>query len=512
MPQQTQQEFGKIRSIFWPVHSYETKKLLPLFFMFFFISFNYAILRDTKDSIIVPTSGAETIPFLKFWGTVPAAAIFMLIYIKLSNTLSKEKLFYVTLSPFIIFFILFATVLYPNRELLHPTTSADFLQSFLPAGWHGLVAVYRNWTYSVFYILAELWGSVVLSLMFWGFANDIMRVTEAKRFYTLLIMGANAALLISGPLITYFSNIRNTVPAGVDAWQISLNYLIGMFFIASVSIVALYWYMQRNVLSDPRYFDPTQVKKKKNKPKMSLMDSFAFLARSKYLLCLMVLVASYGLCINLVEVIWKGQLVLQYPNSNDYSAFMGKLSFFTGLVTVCLSPIARSIIRRYGWGFAAMVTPTVLMASGVAFFAFIIFRDFAANYIMLLGTTPLFMAVIFGMIQNIISKSTKYSLFDPTKEMSYIPLDDESKVKGKAAIDVVGARLGKSGGSVVYQILFAFGTLAAITPIVAVIMVAVVGAWMVAVRSLSKQFMALTTEAAPAPVPAAAEKPEPATV
>ena len=132
MPQQTQQEFGKLRSIFWPVHSYETKKLLPLFLMFFFISFNYAILRDTKDSIIVPTSGAETIPFLKFWGTVPAAAIFMLIYIKLSNTLSKEKLFYVTLSPFIIFFILFATVLYPNRELLHPTTSADFLQSFLP--------------------------------------------------------------------------------------------------------------------------------------------------------------------------------------------------------------------------------------------------------------------------------------------------------------------------------------------------------------------------------------------
>ncbi len=69
----------------------------------------------------------------------------------------------------------------------------------------------------------------------------------------------------------------------------------------------------------------------------------------------------------------------------------------------------------------------------------------------MLGTTPLMLAVIFGMIQNIMSKSANTRFFDPTKEMAYIPLDPESKVKGKAAVDVVGARLGKSGGSFVQQ-------------------------------------------------------------
>lgn len=497
MTQEKQAEFGRLRTFFWPVHSYEIKKLLPMFLMFFCISFNYTVLRDTKDTLIVTSTGAETIPFLKVWGVVPAAVVFMLIYAKLSNILSKEKLFYVTIAPFLLFFGLFATIIYPNQELLHPTTSADAIQALLPAGAGGLVAVYRNWTYSIFYILSELWGSAVLSLMFWGFANDIMRVTEAKRFYTLLGLGANVALLFSGRAIVYFSKVRSTLAAGVDPWQVSLNWLMTMVVISGLAIIGIYWWMQRNVLTDPRFYDPGDVKKKKEKPKMSIKESFAFLAKSKYILCIATLVIAYGICINLVEVTWKHQLKLQYPNPNDYSAFMGTFSSYTGVVTMCMMFIGGFVIRKRGWGFAAMTTPLVLLVTGILFFSFVMFRDQLGGYIAMLGTTPLFLAVIIGMIQNIASKSTKYSLFDPTKEMAYIPLDQESKVKGKAAIDVVGARLGKSGGSIIQQVLLvALGSIAAITPYVAAAVIATMFAWIIAVRLLNKEFTALTHEPA----------------
>jgi AAA family ATP:ADP antiporter len=336
----------------------------------------------------------------------------------------------------------------------------------------------------------------MISLVFWGFANDITKVTEAKRFYALFGLGANIALIFSGRAIRYACDIRTSVPEGADAWQISLNYLMTMVVLAGILVIGVYYWINRNVLTDARFYSQSELAKaKKEKPKMSIKESLLFLAKSPYILCIAVLVMAYGVSINLVEVTWKGQLKLQYSNENDYNTFMGYFSEITGWVTIFMMLFVGGNALRKGWGFAAMITPVVLLLTGTGFFCFVLFRDYLEMYIAMLGTTPLFLAVILGMAQNIMSKSAKYSLFDPTKEIAYIPLDQESKVKGKAAIDVVGARLGKSGGSLVQQILLvACGSMAAITPYIAVILFAIIAAWIVAVRALNKRFVELTAQ------------------
>ena len=117
--------------------------------------------------------------------------------------------------------------------------------------------------------------------------------------------------------------------------------------------------------------------------------------------------------------------------------------------------------KKFGWGVAAAVTPVTLLATGCVFFSLVL-KPGSAPLCGALCATPLMLAVLVGAAQNIASKSTKYALFDPCKEMAYIPLDAEQKTKGKAAVDVIGNPLGKSGGALVQQMLIlSLGSLAA---------------------------------------------------
>lgn len=469
------------------------KKVIPLGFMFFCILFNYTILRDTKDVLVVTAEGssAEIIPFLKTWVNLPMAIGFMIVYTKLSNVLSREALFYSCIFPFIGFFGAFGFFLYPLKNVLHPTGLADKLLQMLGPSFLGPIAILRIWTFCVFYVMAELWGSVVVSVLFWGFANQITTVDEAKQFYPLFGLGANIALVFSGRTVKYFSQLRTNLGPGVDGWAVSLRGMMSLVVGLGLTIAGIYWWTNKYVVNDPT-LPKAEARKKKEKPKLGMVESAKFLLNSRYVRDLATLVVAYGISINLVEVTWKSKLKAQFPSPNEYSAFMGDFSTYTGIVTFSMMLLSRYIFRKYGWGVAATITPTVLLVTGVAFFALVLGSDSLTPLMAKFGVTPLLAAVYVGAMQNIFSKSAKYSLFDPCKEMAYIPLDEDTKVKGKAAIDVVCNPLGKSGGALIQQVLIlGFGSLANSTPYLGVILLATVISWLYAARSLDRQFTPL---------------------
>ena len=55
--------------------------------------------------------------------------------------------------------------------------------------------------------------------------------------------------------------------------------------------------------------------------------------------------------------------------------------------------------------------------------------------------------------EQVFARSSKFSLFDPAKEMVYIEMSKDEKSKGKAAVDLVGSQIGKSGASWLTQVL-----------------------------------------------------------
>lgn len=500
-------EFTGWRKTLWPIHNYELKKFLPMALMMLFILFNYTLMRDTKDVLVstAPGCAAEAFSFLKLGGVLPCAVLFMLIYVKMANVMSSEKIFYTLISAFMIFFGVFGIVLYPLSSSLHasPETLAAWREA-CPDAFYWPLALIANWTYSLFYIMSELWGSIAISMLFWQFANATTKVNESKRFYAFYGLVGNVGLFCSSGMLRFASYVgKEAAKAGKGDGYAANIFVVSISIVAAcLAIMFIYRWIQKNVLTDPKLFDPTQIKAKKSKPKLSLGESFKCIFSSSYLGLLLVIVLGYNIGINLIEMTWKSQIRVAFPDKNDYSRFMGNFSGVTAAVTIFFSFVGMNILQRCKWRTAALMTPVMLLGTGSIFFGLLIYARAHSPFeqVQLLGmtTTVVMLTVVVGLIQNVLSKGPKYTLFDSTKQMAYIPLDPELKTKGQAAVEVVGGRFGKSGGAFIQSVLLmisgAGATLLDLSPIIAPIVLVIVVLWVMAICGLNPKFLALTAQ------------------
>lgn len=469
--------------------------------IFFLITFNYNVLRTMKDTLVVTgkSSGAEAIPFIKVWFMFPGALLMTFLYTRLANRFSREKVFYGMMSVFLGFFTLFCLVLYPNRDFFHPNDLADNLEMILPAGFKGLIAAFRNWTYTLFYVMSEVWGNVILSLLMWGFANQVTSLGEARRFYALFGVGINFSGVVAGMLSVNMclSEYNPNLPFGNDAWEQTLFLLVSTVIGVGLLILVLFRWLNRYVLTDPLYYDPSEARREEQmRGRISMRDSIRYLMKSRYLLYLALIVITYNIVINLVEVVWKHEVKELYPEQQAYTLYMSYITAIMGIVATFVSLfVAGNSVRRFGWSFTAMLTPMILLVTSIFFFGAMFFKDLNPSLIssITMGISPLTVVVFFGSLQNVLSRAAKYTVFDETREMALIPLSPDCKVKGKAVIDGVCSRMGKSGGSFVHQtLLIAFSSMAASMPYVAVILMSIIAVWLLVTYLLGKEFTALT--------------------
>jgi AAA family ATP:ADP antiporter len=477
----------KIRKVIWPIEVGELKKFLPMGAMMFCILFNYSMLRSIKDGFVVTNIGPEAISFLKTYIVLPSAVLAILIYSKLCNMMSKQSVFYTITGFFVAYLAVFALFLYPNADALHFDDEyiGMLADSYPQFKW--FIKIVGKWVYAVFYAMSELWGSMMLSLLFWQFANQITKTDEAKRFYSTFGIVGNCGLVLTGYVLGASLDEGSAGGSAIGFEQVILTTVLG-----GLLIMFLYWWMDKNVLTDPRFYSNNERQSKKAKTKLSLGESFKLIFSSKYLGLIAALVLCYGISMNLIEGMWKAKAKELYPTAAAYTAFMGTFQMLQGFGAIFFMIIGSNILRKSSWGFAAMFTPIMILITGLAFCCFIFFDNTVGLYISgVLASTPLSLAVAIGTMQNVLSKATKYSLFDSTKEMAYIPLEDELKTKGKAAVDVVGGRLGKSGGGIIqstFFILLPSYSFSDATPYFAVVFFAMVIIWTFAVKALNKEY------------------------
>lgn len=476
----------KITDILWPISWHENKKFLPMAAMMFFILFNYSMLRSIKDGFVVTEIGAEAISFLKTYVVLPSAIIAMIVYAKLCNLFSQAKVFYIVSGFFVAYFTIFTFFIYPDPSLSHPDPAIieDLSNAFPNFKW--FIKIVGHWGIASFYTISELWGSMMMSLLFWQFANQITKTEEAKRFYSMFGLIGNFSLPLTALVLATF--LAENAAHGFD---LKFTPVLLIAIANTLIVMVIYKWINSNVLTDPTLYSP-EAKAKKSKVKLSLGESFRMIFSSKYLGLIAILILAYGISVNLVEGVWKSKMRELYPTKEAYTAYMGQFQGYMGVGAIIFMLIGSNILRSVTWATAAAFTPIMILVTGIIFFALIFLGDEVALYFTgIIACSPLALAVSIGTIQNVLSKATKYSLFDSTKEMSYIPLDNELKTKGKAAVDVVGGRLGKSGGGIVQSTFFMLMpslSFVEAAPYFAVIFFFVVLAWLYAVKALSTEY------------------------
>ncbi len=447
-------KLSKIFLIIFPIKSYELNKFFSLAGLMFLILLNQNLIRNIKDTLIINLIGPQVISYIKLWFEMPIGVMFILVYGYLSNLFTNEQVFRIIVTFFLLFFMLFAFVLYPHSEILHPNEKLveHYVVTLPYLKW--FIIIWGKWCYVLFYIMGELWSIIIFTIFFWQLANKINTNNQAKRFYVILGVFGQSNLLISGSIITclvnnyklkslLFSTLNNST-------EIVIKLIILAVLLFGIMCLMLHRYIEKKNILIMKNTNNSHQKLIKT----PLQQNIKILFKSKYLMSICLLMICYSGTINLIEGLWFSRTKALFPAFEDFSAYQGKILYYTGISTLIFALLGNIITAHCKWIKGAIITPLVVLIFGVIFFILTFIET--SNIISPLSHNTNFLTIVVyaGGILNILTKGVKYSLFDATKEMVYIPLNKEMKTKGKAAVEVIGSKLGKSIGAIIQCITF----------------------------------------------------------
>jgi AAA family ATP:ADP antiporter len=481
------------KKIFFPIRREEWRSFSFMFFIICLINVNFNILRSMRNALVVADTGgsAAFIPYFELFGTFPASILLTWVLTRLMRFFSLKRIFSMTMGFFLSFFIVFAFWIYPHREQIHLILENKLGVLF---GFTRFKVIFTHWPDMLFYIMAELWKVALLSVLFWGFINQHLSLDKAKRFFPPLMLGSSIGPILAGPITVFCTSHFSfqMLALSDQRWQHSLYLLT--FFLMLCGVLTLFGFSS---LFKEIEVNKVETKAPEKEPfsrkLLSLTSSLKYLINSPYLSALLLIVVAEYVSYALGELIFLETLKQMYPTPYEYCQYMGSLTLWTGVLTAFSALILTPyLLQKYLWSRSALITPILMIIMTAAFFFFVCCWKtgiFPAHL-----SLPI--AVTLGSLHFCIGRSAKYTLFDATKELAFIPLDQEAQMKGKLIIDGIGSRLGRGTSSFLSIILFLLvggpGESAIFAGILALCFALVS---VPAAKSLGKDFEAMTPKA-----------------
>lgn len=443
--------------------------------IFFSLAFVYSLMKITKNAIMADKLDASSIPYLKVLLVLPANIFVVALTQGIVGRSTVSRAFDVIVLAFSAIFLVYGLSFMKLEEIFNFIIDkyftrdifADNKMTFLGLDWTYALFSMINFPYViVYYLVAELHGSVVIQYLFWSLCNQFFSRKQSLRLNPIFIIAANIALISTTWVVDILEGSVNNASTFFKAKLFNTAGLFCCFFFNTLGW-AFKFYGEKKVFSKP-IFKKTGVEKAgPKKVKVGLKQAIEIIWKVRFVLLLSFSVLGYSVISNFIETfanrtaqtygVKKGNVKKEMQDLEGYSAQYTAIS----TIILCLIP-SHHLITHGFFSIYAYASCVLTLISVVFFVGFV-----TINRICLRGGetiahnnpfskdefTLLKLEAYFGCIFRTVQKVLKYAAFDIFKEALSMRIDSTYRAIFKGVYDGQINKLGKAIGALLTIIL-----------------------------------------------------------
>tara|TARA_B100001989_G_scaffold237287_1_gene199835 strand:- start:2783 stop:4219 length:1437 start_codon:yes stop_codon:yes gene_type:complete len=437
------------------------------------LSFNIAV--SMRETIILSiTHGASFVPFVKTYITLPCTFLAGTCYLWL-NKRYGTILTYTSINVFfLLYFVIFALIIVPNYAALTPSVETiDHLRASYPHFKHffGLMA---HWPSALFHVFAEIWSIYIFIILFWQVANESLKPGESSCFYPYVTFLISFGTTMAYYPIQILSQSRNP-----SIMLIGLLVPLGLFMNLIVVTICKTWGLKFSTLSSSQ----------KNAPEQSTLEKLRSLfydGLSNEVLSLVVCVFSFNFLISLFESCFWTRVSNEYTSQQSLLDFYSFYTLLKGIFSMLFATVNIYLLRKLSWYRVINITPIV---SIFAIHLFLLYHlptwGLPVSFSSISSLASTINLTYFFAIALLLSYASKFSFFDPAKEILISTLPTDEQRISKVFADGLGGRTGKISGGIVQSLLLGFFAADSVLEVIPVILFLATVSSIVFIRAIS---------------------------
>lgn len=408
------------------------------------ISFNITV--GMRESVILSLSnGASFVPFVKTYLTLPCTFVVGVVYLFIQKRLGT-LLTYSTINwVFLSYFVVFSLIIAPNYPSWTPDQSAIAYYKSVYPNFRYFISLIEHWPSALFHVCAEIWSIYIFIILFWQVANEALAPGESKEFY---------------PIVAFLISLGTTLSA-IPIQQLGKSIMPKVVFLSIIVPLGISMNLLVTYIHYKWGLESSQ--------KTSAITSLSFLEKIKKLfdrslsqevLALSLCLFSFNFIVSLFESCFWTRVSNFHSSQNDIIKFFSTYTLLKGLISMGAGILNIYFLRRLGWFFVLKITPVICI---IAINVFLLFHfpqtlfSLPETLSFLPGSINInFLLTWFFALGLVLSYASKFSFFDPAKEILISTLPSEERRFSKVLADGISGRAGKISGGIIQSILLSF--------------------------------------------------------